>query len=249
MIGSVERYSSMSGRRRAGLLGGRLLRGLLIAFLLYLLVSRFLALTFRVDSISMEPVLVPSDRVVVSLLSYGPRVPLSSGRLPGLGEPSRGDLVVVRPPFFGEPGVAFSLIEPVVSFFTGQRATLRRDLFNDRVNGYMVKRLVGLPGDTVRMDGYSLQVKPRGATQFVGEVSLSPTRYQPVSARGPQDAAAALPVAAGATELLLGDDQYFVLGDNRPSSSDSRSWGPIGRDRIIGKVVYRYWPPRSIGTP
>ncbi len=263
MISSVERYSSMSGRKRAGLLGGRLLRGLIIAFVLYLVVSRFFAATFRIESVSMEPGLAPADRVVVSLLAYGPRVPFSPSRFPGLGEPSRGDLVVVRPPFYDDPGIVERLFEPVVSFFTVQKATLRRDLYNSRVSGYMVKRLVGLPGDTLRMSNYVLSIKPRDGTAFVTEQQLGGSAYRVLGAAAtagngsaaPGDGGAApgwdasLPLSGNSAELHLGDDQYYVLGDNRPDSSDSRSWGPIGRERIIGKVIYRYWPVRALGTP
>ena len=174
MISSVERYSPALGRRRASVFGGRLVRGLIIALLMYLVVSRFLAATFRVESVSMEPALVPSDRVVASYLAYGPRVPFSSARFPGLGEPARGDLVVVQPPFFQEPTLIQRIFEPFVSFFTGQKATLRRDLFGARVNSYMVKRLVGVPGDTLRMSAYAVSIRPRGATAFVPEAQLVP---------------------------------------------------------------------------
>ncbi len=249
MFGSVERYSPLSARRRAGTLGARLLRVLLIALLLYLVVSRFLAATFRIDSGSMEPGLMPADRVIVSLLSYGARVPFSDQLLPALGEPSRGDLVVIRPPFYEEPGPLERVFEPFVSFFTAQRATLRHDLFGSRVNSYMVKRLVGMPGDTVRLDGWLLSVKPRGASSFVPELSLAPAAYRVLVGTPARGWDASLPLSGTEPERVLGQQEYFVLGDNRADSSDSRSWGPITRDRIIGKVVYRYWPPRSIGVP
>lgn len=249
MLSPVARYSSVSRKKRAGVLGGRILRGLLIAFLLYLVVSRFLAGTYRIESASMEPALSPSDRVIVSFLSYGPRLPFSDVRLSGLAEPTRGDLVVVRPPFFEEPGVVERVFEPLVSFVTGQKATLRRDLFGSRVNGYMVKRLIGMPGDTLRMSNFVLTIRPRGASAFVPEQQISSSAYTVRAASAVAGWDATLPLSGSSAEMPLGDGEYFVLGDNRTESSDSRSWGPVTRDRIIGKVIFRYWPPASFGAP
>ncbi len=249
MLRPVERYSPVAGRKRASVLGGRLLRGLVIALVLYLLVSRFLAGTYRIESVSMEPGLSPADRVVVSFLSYGARLPFSDARFPGLQEPSRGDLVMVQPPFSEEPSLVERIFEPLVSFFTGQRATLHRDLFGGRVNAYMVKRLVGMPGDTIRFSDYVLFIKPRGGSGFVPEQRLVPAAYQIRAASAARGWDASLPLSGSSSDMALADDQYFVLGDNRTESSDSRSWGPVTRDRIIGKVIYRYWPPGSIGAP
>src|SRR3989344_42769 len=53
-------------------------------------------------------------------------------------------------------------------------------------------------------------------------------------------------LAEGA-EITLAKGEYFVLGDNRDHSQDSRTWGPITRDKIIGRVIFRYWPPKVIG--
>jgi signal peptidase I len=248
MFGSVERYSSTAGRKRAGLIGGRLLRILIIALILYLIVSRFLFSTFRIESVSMEPNLSPADRVVVSSLAYGPRVPFTTSRLPGPEAPQRGELVVIVPPFLQETTVFSRVLEPFVSFFTGQRVTLHRDLYGSRVNNYMVKRVIGVPGDTVRMSRFVLSIKARGSADFVAEQQLISVKYDirtSVDARGWQQD---FPLSGNSTEIRLGENQYFVLGDNRPSSSDSRSWGPLNRDRIVGKVIYRYWPPRSLGT-
>jgi signal peptidase I len=247
MIGSVERYSSSAGKKRANVFIGRLLRIVLIALVLYLVVSRFAASTYSVESVSMEPVISPADRVIVSELAFGARVPFTHARLPGLQLPMRGDLVVVQPPLLGGPTIAARLFEPLANFFTLQKVTLHRDLYGMRVNLCMVKRVIGLPGDTIRLKSYVASIKPRGASDFVPEQQLIRQHYMPITASPAKGWSDALPLSGNGEDLVLGSDEYFVLGDNRPSSSDSRSWGPIGIERFIGKVVYRYWPPQSFG--
>lgn len=247
MIGSVERFSSSSRKRRISLLGSRTFRILLIAFILYIIVSRFLAASFRVESVSMEPTIEPSDRVVVSLLAYGPRVPFSSARFVGLAPPARGDLVIVQPPFYDDEPLLTKILQPLVSFFTLQKATLRRDLSGGRVNSYMLKRVIGLPGDTIRLTSYKVWIKPSGTSDFVPEGRVVPGRYETSSRLDAPGWTSSLPFSGNENDLVLGAGQYYVLGDNRPESSDSRSWGPVPLDKIIGRVIYRYWPPRAIG--
>jgi signal peptidase I len=249
MIGSVERYSPAAGKKRAGIFGGRVLRVLLIALILYLVVSRFVVSTYRIESVSMEPELQPADRVIVSSIAYGPRVPFSVSRLPGSGVPERGDLVVVQPPFLTPPSLASRILEPLASFFSLQKATLHRDLYGGRVNGYLVKRVIGIPGDSVKLAGFVAALKPRGGTDFVPENQLIPVPYKVQTGLDARGWSSTYPFSGNSGEIRLGDDQYFVLGDNRTASSDSRSWGPVSKDRIVGKVIYRYWPLRSLGTP
>ena len=249
MIGSVERYSSSAGKKKANVAGGQLLRIVIAALVLYLVVSRFLVSTYRIESVSMKPGLMPADRVIVSGLSFGPRVPFSHARLPGRGTPERGDLVVVQPPFLEEPTLLSRIVEPLANFFSLQRVTLHRNLYGARVNGYMVKRIVGVPGDTVRLKSYIASIKLRGASNFVSEQELIARQYRILTSSSALGWSASLPLSGNGNELVLQNDEFFVLGDNRPESSDSRSWGAIRADRIVGKVIYRYWPPRSIGKP
>jgi len=249
MIGSVERYSPAAGKKRAGVFGARLLRVILIALVLYLVVSGFVVSTYRIESVSMEPALHPADRVIVSNIAYGPRVPFTSSRLPGSGVPERGDLVVVQPPFLTAPSLAARIFEPLANFFSLQKATLHRDLYGGRVNGYVVKRVIGIPGDSVRLASFAAALKPRGGTDFVPEMQLISRRYKIQTGLDARGWSSTYPFSGNSEEIRLGDDQYFVLGDNRTESSDSRSWGPVSKDRIVGKVIYRYWPPPSLGTP
>jgi signal peptidase I len=249
MIGSVERYSSTAGKRRASLAGGRALRVVIIAMILYLVISRFLAATYRIDSVSMAPALKPADRVVVSLLTYGSHVPFSASRLPGAASPARGDIVVVQPPFLRRPGLVSRIIEPIANFLTLQKATVHRDMYGARATGYMVKRIIGVPGDTLRMSDYAVSIRPIGGTDFIPEQQILHVHYQVTTANRVKGWSEGFPLSGSAGELTLKDNEFFVLGDNRPESSDSRSWGPVTRDRIVGKVVYRYWPPAAFGTP
>lgn len=96
---------------------------------------------------------------------------------------------------------------------------------------YYIKRIIGLPGETVRMD-------TDGTIYINGAVLEEDYGEKVVSNPG-----------RAYTEITLGEDEYFVLGDNRDNSSDSRdpSVGNIHRDDIVGKAWLRIWPLSSFG--
>ena len=100
-------------------------------------------------------------------------------------------------------------------------------------NSHFVKRIIGLPGETVYID-------ENGVIYINGEI-LPDTYGKEVIAEYNRQMAA--------EPITLGEDEYFVLGDNRNHSSDSRfdSVGNIERDRIMGRVVARLWPFNKIG--
>lgn len=88
-----------------------------------------------------------------------------------------------------------------------------------------IKRVIGLPGDRVAV--YSGVVYVNG--EAIDEVYLS------------------APTSQDLAEQLVPEGSVYVLGDNRDASSDSRSWGPLAIDQILGKAVFRYFPFNTIG--
>ncbi len=243
MVSPYEHYSSgLATRFGRGLLFP-LLKILLIAFLLHLFISRLFVTSFQVDSVSMRPALEQKDRLFVSTLIYGGRIPfLSHLRLPALRPPERGDIVVVESPAWVRPGFPWSALEPLARFLSLQRGGLVRDHTGRLTPRYLIKRVIGLPGDMVRMSGYLAYVKAAGARDFVPEQELLGSSYSVRSERLPEGWSEGLPFSGSLEPLILGDGQYFVLGDNRPDSSDSRSWGPVEGGKILGKAFFRYWP-------
>lgn len=191
------------------------LKSALIGFALFLVIRTFLIQTFTIVSGSMEGTLLIGDFLVLSKSAYGATVPGTSLTLPGYDDPERGDIVVFR-----------GHHEPI-------------DL---------VKRIVGMPGDTIAMrdgilhvDGvpqpepYVRHTDPHSdgshpwmdwqLNYLAGDAFQLP--YRPTRDRwGP---------------LVVPSGQYFVLGDNRDQSLDSRYWGFVPMSSIKGRAVALYF--------
>jgi signal peptidase I len=161
--------------------------------------------TFLIPSKSMLPGLKPGDHILAerTWLAY------PFGRIP-----SRGDIIVFTLPeeIFKDSGS-----EPVAA------GPKKIGVF--RYKGeVLIKRVAGLPGETVQMQDNALYVNG--------------TRVELPGETIPPDPAADDPGSYGVSNpLKLGPDELFVLGDNRSVSEDSRYWGPLKRDRIIGRYV------------
>ena len=89
-----------------------------------------------------------------------------------------------------------------------------------------IKRIVGLPGETVEIEDGKVIIFNQVGSQILDE-----SDYLPASCQTPGDA-----------RVSLNEDEYFVLGDNRVSSADSRSWGSLPKENIVGRVLFRAWP-------
>lgn len=95
-----------------------------------------------------------------------------------------------------------------------------------------IKRIIGLPGERIKIENGSVFINGQ----------LLKEEYLPKN----EVISGGLFLPKG-KEIKIPKDSYFVLGDNRSHSSDSREWGPIKRENIIGRAFFRYWPPNRSG--
>ena len=204
-----------------------------VAVLLFLVLRTFLVQTFVITSSSMEDTLLVGDFLVLSKMAYGPRIPFTGIHLPGYTEPERGDVVVFRPPHDPDLDV--------------------------------VKRLIGVPGDTLQMRDKQLlingEIQPEPYARYTdpeGNVANEWMRWQcGESVMLSPDIPAGFQVTDDYLEGTNGDEcrptrdtwgpvivppgHYFMMGDNRDDSVDSRSWGFLDGRRLRGEALIIYY--------
>jgi signal peptidase I len=196
-----------------------------------------LAEAYRIPSGSMEPTLLVGDWIWVNKLRYGPHVPFTNLSLPGYAEPKRGDVAVfVSPP--QDPAIRIS---------------------PDDVTPLLVKRTVGVAGDTVMMRRGVLTVNgvvepARNAHVLPEEIAGRPDPLfawqHAIEIAGSRFGA---PVASPSLHdwgpLVVPSGHFFMMGDNRDSSVDSRYYGPVPRGNLRGRptfVYYSYEPTEGV---
>jgi len=190
-------------------------KSITVAFVLFLIVRTFVVEAFRIPTSSMENTLMVGDFLLVNKAVYGAEIPGTSLHLPAFEQPRRGDVIVFIPP--------------------------------DYPNKNYVKRLVGVPGDTLEMRDKQLFVDGRPVNEpYVryidryGDVvhpdMLWQSNYLLTGARRSYH-----PTRDNWGPLVVPADSFFVLGDNRDNSEDSRYWGFVPRSAILGKPWFVYY--------
>lgn len=246
--GGFSRYQSytVQKKRREQVFG--LLVLVLLVYLGYLVLSSSFLRTVRYDSKAMQPTLAPGTSVLVSPLPLGQaHLPFLPFGLPGWRGPERGELVLVVPPYHQPPSPWTAVGDDLVRFFTFQMVSLDAATRPDWDGPATLRRVIGLPGDTVRIDNFTASVKPKGEAYFLSEYELSKTPYSLVDDGLPEGWRSTFPYGQNRTEWVLGDDEFFVLADHRSLGGDSRTWGAVHRRDIQATALVKYWPLQEFG--
>ena len=199
-------------------------KALLSALLFFIFLRTFIIEAYRIPSGSMIPTLLVGDWLFVNKLVYGPHIPFTSSRLPGYKDPQHGDIVVFKSP---------------------QQVDQPWD-----PNPTLVKRLVGMPGDTLFMRKGQLYLN--GVPQ---KKSFGPSTGQEFDSSDPLmnwqktyglkesrfGAAPDQPSHDNWGPIVVPPDHYFMMGDSRYNSKDSRYWGFVPRENIRGEPMFVYY--------
>jgi len=177
-----------------------------------LILRTFIFEPFQIPSKSMVPTLRVGDFILVSKSAYGLRLPVIRSKIVDLGSPERGDVVVFFPP---------------------------------HEERYFIKRLVGLPGDEVRVVAGVVYINgekmPQAALDDTPDDDRSVIMREQLKGTSHQIQKRLSPTRLSLNfTAVVPEGHYFMMGDNRDNSSDSRVWGPVPADRIVGKAFARW---------
>jgi signal peptidase I len=235
-------YGSFKPRNTLKNRFGRIIRVLLLIFLVYQFITVFVVASFIVKTSAMEPGILQGQRILSAPIVTGASLKLLNVRVPGFRDPERGDLVLIRPGNAEQIAWYLVLFDPVVRFFTLQNKTIIPGANQNWNNQIAVKRIIGLPGDTVKMSGFKFLIKQGSELNFIMEDTLIFREYSLTIPERIPDMDPSIPFSGNMEEIRLLENQYLVANDNRTVFYDSRFYGPISRDNILGHVFLSYWP-------
>jgi signal peptidase I len=189
-------------------------------FVIVLLLRSFLVEPFRIPSGSLEPTLLVGDFVAVNKFAYGLRLPVWDKKVISIAEPKGGEIAVFRWP----PDVSYDYIKRVIGV-PGDKISYQNKVLT--INGVVAKQqFIGYTTDS-NGPGFSWKVEKR-------EEEINGTKHM-IFIRPD--------VPAFDFDLVVPDGYYFMMGDNRDNSSDSRFWGFVKEEYLRGKafLVWMSW--------
>ena len=191
---------------------------------LVMIVAVALGLALAIQAFVIKPYKIPSESMVPTL-QVGERVLVNRvGKR--LGNPSVGDIVVFHPPAGAENGAGSQCGARVRSGAPCAQPTPGKAEVN------FIKRVVGAPGDTISVrEGHVIRNGKLTSEPFISDTCVND-----------EGTGCTLP-----TTITVPPGHYFMMGDNRGESDDSRFWGPVPEDWIIGNAFATYWPVKRIG--
>lgn len=193
-----------------------------------LILRSFIAEPFRIPSGSMMPTLLVGDFILVNKFTYGIRLPVLHTGIVELNKPERGDIVVFRYP--KNPSIDY--IKRVVGLPGDRVAYYNKKTY---INGKLSKQV-----SLGRYQGVGQGVNMTGAEHLVED--LAGIEHSILIEQGP-------PSVEGV--FIVPEGQYFVMGDNRDNSNDSRYWGTVPEENLVGKAFFIWmswdWQLKGIG--
>lgn len=185
--------------------------------LIVLILRSFIAEPFRIPSGSMKPTLLEGDFILVNKFCFGFRLPVTGTKVVEMGEPQRGDILVFRYPK------------------------------NTSID--FIKRVVGVPGDKISYKDKILYLNGEPVAQeFTGKVQDTDVYGQTRLVKQFKEMLPNKPHAIFeyptegrvVDEITVPEGKYFVMGDNRDNSEDSRAWGFVPEELILGKAFFTW---------
>jgi signal peptidase I len=211
-----------------------------VFFLLYIALSTFFFSTGVLENDTMQSGLHKGDRFIFFSRYIYRILPDEAAAL----SLHPGDIVLVDTSRGETKQLLSILLDSVVRFFTAQRIS-----FSSQEEHLFIKRVIALPGDEVSMTNFVIRVKPAGSSYNFTEFELTGRPYDVTIPQVPALWDESLPFSGNMERIVLGDDECFVLSDDRSNTNDSRTWGPIPMDFIAGEALFRYWPLTRLGRP
>ncbi len=155
--------------------------------------------------------------------------------------PSRGDVVLVQNYEHEKIPLPKKIINNICLFFTARQWAPFKSNAGEGSKPVM-RRVIGLPGDTIYIDRYVVFIKSKTNSHFLTEFEVIKKKYNVEILVPPAGWDVELGAKSSVKKITLADDEYFLLGDKRISAMDSRVWGPVKHSKIKGKVLMLYFP-------